>query len=223
MEEEKRIGIWKKIKEGKKPGKDQFVIFILVGILLIIIALPTSQTSEKNSKDSGIWSMDSDKMKVTQNVGSEENNKKEEMYAPASINGDAEAYEQYMENKLEQVISSMEGAGKVKVAITAGTSKEAVVEKDIPETKSTTAESDAGGGSRNIEESDIQEETVYVKESDGSSTPYVVKTLQPEIEGVVVVVQGGDKPEVRKNITEAIVALFDIEPHKIKIIKMKSE
>ena len=51
----------------------------------------------------------------------------------------------------------------------------------------------------------------------------MVKTLQPVVEGVVVVAQGGDRPEVSKNITEAIVALFDIEPHKIKIVKMKSE
>ena len=51
----------------------------------------------------------------------------------------------------------------------------------------------------------------------------MVKTLQPVIEGVVVITQGGDRPEVCRNITEAIVALFDIEPNKIKVVKMKSE
>ncbi|MDE7014985.1 MAG: stage III sporulation protein AG, partial [Kineothrix sp.] len=76
---------------------------------------------------------------------------------------------------------------------------------------------------RNINEWKQEEETVYTRQNDGSSTPYVVKTLQPLIEGVVVVAQGGDRPEVRRNITEAIVALFDIEPHKIKVVKMKSE
>ncbi|NLL76776.1 MAG: stage III sporulation protein AG [Clostridiales bacterium] len=223
MEEENKVGILKKLKLGKKPGKDQFVIFILVGILFIIIALPTSQTSGKNSKESRILGIKSDKMELTQKTGTEEKINDKEMYDSDLTKGDAEVYEQYMENKLEQVISAMEGAGKSKVAVTVSTSKEAVVEKDIPEVKNSTAENDAQGGSRNIEEVDTREETVYLKENDGSSIPYVVKTLQPEIEGVVVVVQGGDKPEVRKNITEAIVALFDIESHKIKIIKMKSE
>lgn len=51
----------------------------------------------------------------------------------------------------------------------------------------------------------------------------MVKTKQPLIEGVVVVAQGGDRAEVRQNITEAVMALFDIEPNKIKIVKMKSE
>ena len=128
-----------------------------------------------------------------------------------------------MENKLEQAISAMEGAGKVKVMVTVSSSEELVVEKDIPITRSDTQENDSEGGKRNVNEYKQEEETVYSRQSDGGSAPYVVKTLQPLIEGVVVVAQGGDRPEVRRNITEAIVALFDIEPHKIKVVKMKSE
>ena len=134
-----------------------------------------------------------------------------------------EEYERYMENKLEQAISAMEGAGKVKVMVTVSSSEELVVEKDIPITRSDTQENDSEGGNRNVNEYKQEEETVYSRQSDGGSAPYVVKTLQPLIEGVVVVAQGGDRPEVRRNITEAIVALFDIEPHKIKVVKMKSE
>ena len=222
MGEENKLNILKKIKDGKKPGKDQFVIFILVGILLIIIALPTSKNTQKSEKESGIWDLKTDKIEMTQDTGTTGTADAEE-YDQEQVKGDAESYEQYMENKLKQMISVMEGAGKAEVVVTVNTSKEAVVEKDIPGTKSITAESDSQGGSRNVEEVASQEETVYVQESGGRNIPYVVKTLQPVVEGVVVVAQGGDKPEVRKNITEAIVALFDIEPHKIKIIKMKSE
>ena len=126
-----------------------------------------------------------------------------------------------MENKLEQAISAMEGAGKVKVMVTVSSSEELVVEKDIPITRSDTQETDSEGGNRNVNEYKQEEETVYSRQSDGGSAPYVVKTLQPLIEGVVVVAQGGDRPEVRRNITEAIVALFDIEPHKIKVVKIR--
>lgn len=223
MEEENRKGIFIKKRlrpKGGKMRKDQFVICILAGILLMIIAMPETKkeegkTSEYRLSDnaSGIIKDNSDEEEGIFSEEGMEIEKKDE----------TEEYARYMENKLEQAISVMEGAGKVKVMITVSASKELVVEKDMPVTRSNTVENDSEGGSRNVNEYGSTEETVYSKESDGSACPYVVKTLQPVVEGVVVVAQGGDRQEVRKNITEAIVALFDIEPHKIKIVKMKSE
>lgn len=199
-----------------KMRKDQFVICILAGILLVIMAMPSTEKKNSNASKYGIWDSDASIIEEKAKEETEETGQSEKF-------GDAEEYESYMENKLEQAISAMEGAGKVKVMVTVNTSRELVVEKDVPITRNGTQESDSEGGNRNISEWKQEEETVYTRQNDGSSTPYVVKTLQPLIEGVVVVAQGGDRPEVRRNITEAIVALFDIEPHKIKVVKMKSE
>ena len=66
-----------------------------------------------------------------------------------------------------------------------------------------------------------QESTVYVTDSAGNNIPYVSKTMQPAVEGVTVVAQGGGDAVIQKNITEVIEALFDIEAHKIKVVKMK--
>ena len=217
MEAEKREGLLQRIKKGKKPGKDQFVICILTGILLLIIAMPTAEKKGEKTTESGIW--DSQAVRIEESKVTEQTDTYEKTEKIESV----EEYERYMENKLEQAISAMEGAGKVKVMITVNTSKELVVAKDKPVTRSDTTETDSEGGSRVVSELGSEEETVYRKESDGSSSPYVVKTLQPVIEGVVVITQGGDRPEVSKNITEAVVALFDIEPNKIKVVKMKSE
>ncbi len=197
-------------------GKDQFVICILAGILLIVIAVPSTEKTSRKAAEYGL--LDSKSDIIEENNGSEDDIGLE----IEKINS-TEEYERYMENKLEQAISVMEGAGKVKVIVTVSASKELVVEKDMPVTRSNTVENDSEGGSRNVNELNSMEETVYDRKSDGTSSPYVVKTLQPLVEGVVVIAQGGDRPEVKKNITEAIVALFDIEPHKIKIVKMKSE
>jgi len=38
---------------------------------------------------------------------------------------------------------------------------------------------------------------------------------------VTVLAQGGDKPLIQKQITEMIEALFGLEPHKIRVAKMK--
>jgi stage III sporulation protein AG len=39
------------------------------------------------------------------------------------------------------------------------------------------------------------------------------------VEGVVVIAEGGGNAVVIKNITEAIQALFDVDTHKIKVMK----
>ena len=50
-------------------------------------------------------------------------------------------------------------------------------------------------------------------------SPYISKEMTPEIEGVLVIAEGGENAVVIQNITEAIQALFGVEAHKIKIMK----
>ena len=136
---------------------------------------------------------------------------------PDSLN----SYITELETKLEQMLFNMENVGKVDVLITLQSSEEKIVEKDIPINRSNTEEQDSGGGSRSVSNVDTQEITIYETDS-GKSTPYVVKTTSPKVEGVVVVCEGAGIGSVSKNITDAIEVLFGIEPHKIKVVKMKT-
>ena len=49
----------------------------------------------------------------------------------------------------------------------------------------------------------------------------MVSEIYPQIRGVVVVAQGGDDPVIVKQIQEAVMALFHMDAHKIKVLKMK--
>ena len=42
-----------------------------------------------------------------------------------------------------------------------------------------------------------------------------------QVTGVLVSAEGGGDPVVVKNIQEAVMALFQLEAHKIKVMKMK--
>ena len=46
------------------------------------------------------------------------------------------------------------------------------------------------------------------------------RSMEPEVSGVLVVAEGGDDPVTVREITEAVQALFGIEAHKIKVMKM---
>ena len=68
---------------------------------------------------------------------------------------------------------------------------------------------------------EITDSTVLVENSDRDSSPYIVQEKEPEIEGVVIVCQGGYDSVIKREITDAVSALFSIESHKIKIMKSK--
>jgi stage III sporulation protein AG len=81
---------------------------------------------------------------------------------------------------------------------------------------------DAEGGSRNTSDINTGQETVFIEDQSGNQIPFIKETLRPEIAGVMVVTQGGGDAKIISEITEAIVALFGIDEHKIKIVKMIS-
>lgn len=188
--------------------RDNLIILVLSGVLLMIIALPTKKTSSGKTEQS---------VKTQQDVSVQKMQGAQGELAKEAAK-EYEEYEKQLEERLTNLLNSMEGAGKVSVMITLKSSQELVVEKDRTAARSNTAEEDSKGGTRNTFQSDNKEETVYSTGS-GEKEPYVVKVLTPEIEGVVVAVQGAGKGDINKNITEAIEALFGIEAHKIKIIK----
>lgn len=130
-----------------------------------------------------------------------------------------ESYTEYLEEKLETILSQMHGAGDVAVMITFSSSAEQVVEKDLELKDEMITESDSQGGVRKTNNSLHGETTVFAEGENGEGSPYVTKEIAPKVEGVVVLAEGGDNAVVVKNITEAIQALFGIETHKIRIVK----
>jgi len=95
------------------------------------------------------------------------------------------------------------------------------VEKDVPSNSSKTNQEDSQGGKQESIVRSDDESTVYTKDSQGNQTPYVISETAPEIRGVIVVAKGGNNPIIAQQIQEAVMALFHVEAHKIKVMKMK--
>ena len=199
-----------KLTGGKKPEKDQCLIIILAGVLLCLIALPV----HKNYSKSDISYISSD------TIDNNSNSAEDVIYQETSDT--VTAYAGYWEEKLEDVLRYVDGVGQVRVLITLKESEHRIVEKDGFEEYSNTDEIDAAGGSRTIGESRIEKNTIYTVDENGQSVPYVVKTILPTVEGVVVIAQGAQEQRVQDNIIEAIQVLFDIDANNIKIVKMKN-
>ena len=181
-----------KIKE-KKLKRSDWLILVLAGILILIIALPTDTKEKKQAE------------KSKENISKENNT--------------MEASKDEIERKLEEILEKIDGAGDVKVMITYQDSGTQVVEKDKNTSENSLEESDSTGGVRSTKEQQLQESTVY-EEADAGNTPFVSKELLPKVEGILIVASGGDNQKVKQNISEAVLALFQVEAHRIKIVKM---
>jgi len=184
-------------EKGKLPGKTQLLIILLVGILLVVIVIPVPDKKTTDDAES------------TGNAGER----------PVLQSNSSEEYEQYLERRVSKTLEHVQGVGKTEVMITLKSSGQDIVEKDQQNSSQTTNEEDSSGGTRSVKDNTSGKTSIYEQSSDGSQSPYVSKKLTPEIEGVIVIAQGGDNAVVVENITEAIQALFGVEAHKIKIMK----
>ena len=124
------------------------------------------------------------------------------------------------EGKLEKILGQAEGIGRTKVMITLASSEEHMVLQDTDNKENSVEEHDRNGGTRQQEEYSLKSENVIIS-SDGSEHPYVVQVNSPKIEGVVVVAEGAGNGKKDSEIIDAVVALFSVEPHKIKVMKME--
>lgn len=205
---------WKDLlKKYAKSGlkKENMIVIILTGILLFIIAMPVKENSKKESvlMDSKNEIMDEKQGALQSEVWQEEDQ--------------SMRYADYLEKRLEETLSMMEKVGKVEVMVMVSASKRDMVEKDRSTIRSNTAETDSEGGTRKVNNTESSETTLFTVDENGNQIPYVIQVFEPEIEGVMVVAEGAGREKVNSDITEAIQALFGVEAHKIKIVKMKTE
>ena len=179
--------------------KEKVAILFLVGVFFLLIATPVSDYSKKNEKKTEKKNID-----ISEETTEIEKNK---------------AYIDQLENKLEQTIGGMEGAGKVLVMITLKDNGEKILDKNQPyESQSVKSKEDGKESEQTTIRSD--QETVLIEEG-GDTAPIVIQEFYPDIEGVVVVCEGGDNSELALHIKEAVVALFSIDAHKIVVCKLQ--
>lgn len=189
----------------QKIGLLRIVIIILAGIVLVVASV--ADKKEKYNIDSSVGNTDK--------TGSFSKTLSES----AALDAMAE-YAAREERKLEEILGEVEGIGKVKVMITLASSEERMTLQNTDNTENSTDENDMSGGSRRKQEYSSKSESVIVS-SDGSEQPYVVQVNSPKIEGVAIVAQGAGTGKKDSEIIDAVVALFSIEPHKIKVMRME--
>ena len=114
-------------------------------------------------------------------------------------------YEKDIEQRLQNIISKIDGAGTVSVMVTLDCTVESVYAQEQKETVG--------------ENQSRENEYVIIKNSDGESG-ILLKTTQPQVRGVAVVCSGGGSAVVRQNITDTLTAVLGISAARVNISAM---
>lgn len=121
--------------------------------------------------------------------------------------------------KLETILSKIQGVGEVKVFVNYSETSEVVAMYNETSKTSNTEENDTSGGTRKIQETDSQRDIIY-QEENGEKTPITQKVIQPKVEGAIITAKGANSAEIKANIIQAVEAVTGLATHKIQVFEM---
>ena len=124
------------------------------------------------------------------------------------------------EEKLANILSNIEGVGKVKVLLTYSQTSTYVPIYNENLKESNTTETDSAGGSRTVEESDSQKEVIYKEDGNGNREHVTQSIISPKIEGAIITAEGANNADVKTAIVQAVEAATGLATHKIQVFKM---
>lgn len=127
---------------------------------------------------------------------------------------DAQQYRQELESELGSILSSIDGAGQVRVMITLQGSYEYIYAQE---------NKNSSDSSQKADSSDLREETensYIIIDTDEGEKALIRTELSPSIAGVVVVCEGADDELVCQRIMLAVTTALDISSKRVCVIKL---
>lgn len=185
--------------QSRKKLIENTAIVIIIGVIVII---------------AGGTIFSGGKSDVSQNEQQKTGNSADVSQLTASAGNDTEA-------RLRSLLTQIQGVGKVDVMITYSTTKENVPAYDIKKNQSSTEEKDNEGGTRSISQEEYDSTLTYEDSSAGGKIPVILKELEPEVKGVLVVAEGAENIEVRERICNAVTVVLDVPIHRVQVVQRK--
>ena len=193
-------------EQGNNKRKVENLVFLVIILIITVVIINYVWSGDKSSNK-----------KVTNSAGKQLATTNSSQTLASSQNSSTESIS--LEEKLEDILSKIEGVGSVKVFINYSESSETVAMYNENSKTSTTEETDKSGGTRKVEQTDSQKEVIY-QEQNGTKTPIVQKTVEPKIEGAIITAKGAGDINVKTSIIQAVEAATGLATHKIQVFTM---
>lgn len=113
-----------------------------------------------------------------------------------------------IQQQLEEILGQIQGVGRVKVLLTVSSGEKTLYETNEDRTDS-------------VDSSMFREETILVTNGERAEQGLIRQVIPPVYQGAVVVCQGGDQPQIRLAVVEAVGDATGLTADKISVLKMK--
>ena len=197
--------------DSNRPTKRSYIILIgLIGLLFLIISnIFKNDTSDDQpiieERQQEVWLSDKNDDDVT-----------------PSRDDVISDIQHLIQNDLESALESIQGISNVQVLVQLDASSLKVYEQNTITGYQRTEETDQGGGTRNVEDETIEQQTVILRKNN-SEEPLLIQTKMPDIRGVLVIAEGVDQIQRKQMIVEAVSRLLDISTHRISVMPKDKE
>jgi len=188
---------FQKLNFSKKTTANLIIVFCL-GLALILIADFYRDIRTDRALEEGIFSES-----TQEDIGTSDNN--------------ASDYVRRLETDLASILSKIQDAGRVSVMITLESGAEIIPAKDESTSDKVTNEKDTSGGTRIINEKTTDDKVVFTAAQGGNSKPLIIKEINPEVKGVIVVAEGAKDSKVKLKISRAVQTVLDIPAYRVTV------
>lgn len=130
-------------------------------------------------------------------------------------------YETEQKEKLEEILSKIDGVGEVVVNIYFESSEVKVPAINSNTQTSETQEEDTNGGTR-VTKQETEGATVVMQNDSSTSEPFITKTYKPQITGVLIVAEGAKSSKITYDIQKAVSSLYNLSLDKVNVYPMGS-
>lgn len=176
-----------KIEELKKnlaekiPKQKRITVIVVIGLIGIVLIFMSDMFSAKPHK-------------------SNQNN---------TVKLDSQSYKKELESELTDVLSQVQGVGKVRVMVNLEGSTENIYAEEY-DTKSDTADG---------KKSESYKNKYVVIDKGSEKNPLLKKVVKPKINGVIVVCEGGDNVLVSEKVYKAVSTVLAISSNRVCVVK----
>ena len=182
-------------KEKRVENLISFLIILVITLIVINKILKGDESPNEDYKNEiGV------ELASSENINIKENNLSNEL-----------------EKRLENILTKIDGVGKVSVLLTYKESSSFVPIYNISSSTSTTQETDTSGGTRTTETENNQKDVI----KDSNSNVVTEKIVMPSIEGAIVTAEGAKDATIKSNIIAAVEAVTGVANHKIQVFEME--
>ncbi|MBS4956616.1 stage III sporulation protein AG [Clostridium sp.] len=130
-------------------------------------------------------------------------------------------YETEQKERLEEILSKIDGVGEVVVNIYFESSEVKVPATNSSTQTSETEEEDTNGGTR-VTKQETEGATVVMQSDSSTSEPFITKTYKPQITGVLIVAEGAKSSKITYDIQKAVSSLYNLSLDKVNVYPMGS-